>query len=318
MRHARHTIDADPANPGFAAAYLRIAGDACMFVEAYTAHAVPHLLAALDAHGRRPADVRYVLVTHAHLDHAGGAGALLAACPQATLLAHPRAARHLIDPSKLVKSATAVYGEERFRALYGTIEPIPEARVRVLEDGDTFTLGDATLRVHHTAGHAKHHLVLDDAATDTVFTGDTFGLVYPRLQRAGRFAFPSTSPTDFDPAAARTSVAKVLSLGRSIVCPTHFGEVAEPGAVAAQLDRWIDRAERWLEEAAGSSAPLADVERDLTARWWSALEDAAGEVGLALDDGDRALLAVDVDLNAQGIAFAAGRRRESGGASPTP
>jgi glyoxylase-like metal-dependent hydrolase (beta-lactamase superfamily II) len=311
MRHERHTIDADPAQPGFAAAYLRVAGDACMFVEAYTTHALPHLLAALDAHGLRPGDVRYVLVTHAHLDHAGGAGALLAACPGATLLAHPRAARHLVDPSRLVKSATAVYGEERFRALYGRIDPIPEGRVRALDDGEAFPLGDATLRVHHTAGHAKHHLVVDDPATDTVFTGDTFGLVYPRLQRAGRFAFPSTSPTDFDPAAARASVARVLALGRSTVCPTHFGEATGPAAIAAQLGRWLDRAEQWLDEAAASGVPLDAAERDLAARWWAALEEAAREVGLALDEGDRALLEVDVDLNAQGIAFAAGRRREA-------
>lgn len=309
MRHERHTIDCEPTNPGYTAAYLRVAGDECMFVEAYTTHALPHLLDALQDHGLGPGDVRYVLVTHAHLDHAGGAGALIEACPNATLLAHPRAARHLIDPEKLVKSATAVYGEARFRALYGRIGPIPAERVRVLEDGDTFDLGGATLRVHHTTGHAKHHLVVDDPATGTVFTGDTFGLVYPRLQRAGRFAFPSTSPTDFDPAAARASVAKVVSLGQPTVCPTHFGEVTEPAAVAAQMDRWLERAGRWLDEAAASDAPVADLERRLAESWRVALADEARSLGLALDAADWKLLDLDVELNAQGIAFAADRRR---------
>lgn len=309
MQHARHTVDCEPKNPGYVAAYLRVAGDECMFVEAYTAHALPHLLAALEAHGKKPAQVRWVVVTHAHLDHAGGASALLAACPNATLLAHPRAARHLIDPGKLVASATAVYGEERFAAIYGRIDPIPSERVRALEDGESFELGGAKMRVFHTAGHARHHFVVDDPTLATVYTGDTFGLVYPRLQRAGRFAFPSTSPTDFDPVEARKSVARVLALGEQAACPTHFGEVGDLGAIAAQLDRWIDRAAGWLDDAAASDAPMGTLESTLVDLWRRALEDEAAAIGLTLDEDDWKLLDLDVELNAQGIAFVADRRR---------
>src|SRR5580704_15922229 len=203
--HARYTIDCDIL-PKFTAAYLRVAGDECAFIETHTSHAQPKLLAELAAHGRRPEDVRWVVVTHAHLDHAAGAGALLARCPNATLLAHPRAARHLVDPRKLVASATAVYGAERFARLYGEIEPAPKERVRALEDGERFELGGAELQVFHTAGHAKHHFVVDDPVLRTVYTGDTFGLAYPALQRGGRFALATTSPTDFDPAEARKSI----------------------------------------------------------------------------------------------------------------
>ncbi|HEY2510095.1 MAG TPA: MBL fold metallo-hydrolase, partial [Polyangiaceae bacterium] len=184
MHHVRFTIDCDLI-PRFTAAYLRVAGDECAFVEAHTPHALPKLLGALEAQGRRPEEVRWIVVTHAHLDHASGASALLAQCPNAVLLAHPRAARHLIDPQKLVASATQVYGEARFAELYGRIDPIPADRVRALEDGARFPLGDATLTVHHTAGHAKHHFVVHDPALKTVYTGDTFGLVYPALQRGG-------------------------------------------------------------------------------------------------------------------------------------
>ena len=106
-RHARITIDAD-VTPRFTACYLRLAGDECAFIEAHTAHALPRLLAALAAEQRRPEEVRYIVITHAHLDHAAGASALLAACPNATLLAHPRAAKNLIDPAKLIEGATAV------------------------------------------------------------------------------------------------------------------------------------------------------------------------------------------------------------------
>lgn len=294
--HARYTVDCDVL-PRFTAAYLRVAGDEAAFVEAHTGHAVPRLMAALADRGLRPEQVRWVVVTHAHLDHAAGASALLARCPKATLLAHPRAARHLVDPSKLVASATSVYGAARFGELYGTIDPIPAARVRALEDGETFPLGDATLRVHHTAGHAKHHFIVDDPAVDSVYTGDTFGLVYPALQRGVRFAIATTSPTDFDPVEARKSIDKVLSLGRGAACLTHFDEIRDLDEVAAQLRAWIDRSEALMERVArGDEVDVAAELRRAIA------EDAAGR-GLALTDADWNLLATDIDLNAQGIVF---------------
>lgn len=305
----RHTIDCEPTTSGYVAAYLRIDRGECAFIEAYTTHAVPHLLAALEARGRRPEDVRWIVVTHVHLDHAGGASALLARCPNATLLAHPRAARHLVDPSKLVAGAKRVYGEAYFEKVYGTIEPAPAERVRALDDGATFDLGDSTLRVHHTRGHAKHHFVVHDPATTTVFTGDTFGLVYPSLQRAGRFALASTSPTDFEPAEARSSIQRVLDLGEEMACPTHFGEVDGLPEIAAQLRRWVDRSERWLEEAAASSAPLPDLAKAIATKLRRAIKQEADCIGLHLQQADWELLDLDVQLNAEGIAHVADRRR---------
>ena len=305
----RHTIDCEPATPGYVAAYLRIDGDACAFIESYTTHAVPHLLGALAEHRKRPEDVRWIVVTHVHLDHAGGASALLARCPNATLLVHPRAERHLVDPSKLVASAKAVYGEAHFEKVYGTIEPAPPARVRALADGETFELGASTLRVHHTAGHAKHHFVVDDPATRTVFTGDTFGLVYPLLQRAGRFALPSTSPTDFDPVEARRSIQRVLDLGEEWACPTHFGEIRDLEEVARQLRTWIDRSEQWLEEAVRSDAPVERLAKKIADELQSAVAQDANERGMFLGRADWKLLELDIQLNADGIAFVADKRR---------
>lgn len=309
--HTRITVDCEPEHPGYVAAYLRIAGDECAFVECYTNAAVPHLLAALTAAGKTPESVKYVVVTHAHLDHAGGASALMKACPNATLLAHPRAARHLIDPSKLVASATQVYGEAYFEATYGTIEPIPESRVRALEDRESFTLGDATLTVHHTAGHAKHHFVVHDPATGTVFTGDTFGLVYPRLQRGKLFAIASTSPTDFDAKEAYASLDRVLGLGEKTVCPTHFGEVSEVGEMGRQVRAWIARADAWVEDAVRADASAEETLRTLERLGREAVETAASEVGLVLDDADRKSLELDITLNAQGLAFVVEKRRRA-------
>jgi len=281
------TVDCDYLGPGIAAAYVRLSdapGDRDVaIIETNTALAVPKILAALRAHGRSPDDVRYVIVTHVHLDHAGGASALLAACPRAVLLAHPRAARHLIDPSKLVASATTVYGADRFGQLYGTIAPAPADRVRALDDGAEVPFAGDVLRFLHTRGHANHHFVVHDLGARAAFTGDAFGLVYPQLQRAGTFALPSTSPTDFDAAAAHAAIDRILALAE----------------VAAQLHGWLDLSARLVADQLDEPTMrriLADE-----------LEQRAAAVGLALTDADRALLALDLDLNAQGLAYVARR-----------
>ena len=297
------TIDCEYVSPGLAAAYLRLQGDEAAFIETNTTHALPRLLAALAEAGLSAEQVRYVVVTHVHLDHAGGASALMAACPNATLLAHPRATRHLVDPGKLVTSARAVYGDAKFDALYGAIAPIDAARVQSLDDGASFALGDATLRVWHTRGHANHHFVVHDEARDTVYTGDTFGLVYPRLQRAGRFAYPSTSPTDFDAEAALASVERVLALGTRSACLTHFGEVADLREVATQLREWLNLSAALVKEAAGRT----DAEAHLRARLTAEFQRRADAIGVSLDAEDRALIDVDLTLNAQGLAFAASK-----------
>jgi len=302
--HRRITIDAD-VTPRFTACYLRNAGGECAFVEAHTAHALPRLMAALQASGHHPEQVRWVILTHAHLDHAAGASALMAACPNAILVAHPRAARHMVSPQKLIDGATAVYGAERFRTLYGKVEPIAAERVRALEDGASIPLGDASLTVWHTAGHANHHFVVDDPALDAVFTGDTFGLVYPDLQSHGRFALPSTSPTNFDADLARESLGKVLSLGRRWVCPTHFDAWEDPPPIAAQVQRFLDRAGTWVAEAArGDETPEA-----MTKRFSQAWTDAIAQEAPAFGPKELALLALDIELNAQGLAFAANAKR---------
>jgi glyoxylase-like metal-dependent hydrolase (beta-lactamase superfamily II) len=309
--HARFTIDSDIL-PNFTATYLRTAGDECAFIETHTGHALPRLLAALEARGKKPEDVRWVVVTHAHLDHAAGAGALLARCSNATLLAHPRAARHLVDPSKLVASATSVYGEKRFAELYGTIEPIPRERVRALEDGETFALGDATLRVLHTQGHAKHHFVVDDPMAGTVYTGDSFGLVYPALQKDGkRFAIATTSPTDFDPVEARKSIDRIVALGEPTACLTHYGEISDVVEVARQVHAWIDRSEKWRDDAIASSASIAEMTTTIQNELRKAIDEDARGRGIVFGDAEWKVLALDIELNAQGIAFVADKMRSA-------
>jgi len=308
MNHARGTIDCD-VTPQFTAAYLRTAGEECAFIETHTSHAVPKLVAALEAAGRRPEDVRWVVVTHAHLDHAAGASALMQRCPRATLLAHPRAARHLVDPAKLVASATAVYGAERFAQLYGTIEPIAAERVRALEDGDRFDLGDASLQVFHTAGHANHHFVVHDPRLDELYTGDSFGLVYPAIQQHGRFALASTSPTNFDAIEAHKSLTRIVDLRPERVCLTHYDAYADVEQIASQVRAWVDRAEAWVDEAARGDEPVEAMATRLTQAWRSAVAEESSRRGLGFSEAAFRVLSLDLELNAQGLAFVAAARR---------
>lgn len=300
------TVDSRYVAPQLAAAYLREENGEVAFIETNTTHAVPLLLKALDEAGLSPAAVKFIIVTHVHLDHAGGTGALLTHCPNATVLAHPRAARHLIDPSRLVASARQVYGAEAFDALYGEISPIDAARVKALDDGATETLGGATLRFIHTRGHANHHFVIHDEAQNVVFTGDTFGLVYPALQAQGRFAFPSTSPTDFDGPAAMESVRRIMAMKPKAVGLTHFGLFEDVDAIGAQLLSWLEFSTRLFDEGKASGDEQGTLEQAFK---WKLENELLQRLRFKPTAEQQKLINFDLELNAQGLAFAAVKAR---------
>lgn len=298
--------------PRGTAAYLMREGEGddarAAFVETNTTHAVPRLLEALAEEGLTPQQVQYVIITHIHLDHAGGAAALLERCPNATLLAHPRAAKHAVDPSKLVKSAKQVYGEDAFAKLYGEIAPVPEARVRIMGDGEELAFGARTLRFFHTRGHANHHMCIHDSKSNAVFTGDSFGLVYPDMQTGGRFAIPSTSPTDFDAEAALASLDAIVGTGCETVYLTHFGGFQDIEAIAGQLREQLEESGRIVEDA---DANVADEELDAYCmeRVHEMMQRRLATVGLENDEKVVNQLKLDSDLNGQGLAFAVKKRR---------
>ena len=294
---------------GVAACYLIVDGDEAAFVETNTSAAVPALLDALAGAGLTPEAVKYVIITHIHLDHAGGAGVLMDACPNATLLAHPKAAPHAVDPSRIVAGATEVYGEENFAALYGEVRPVAEQRVRALEDGASVTLGGRTLTFLHTRGHANHHFVVHDSAANAVFSGDSFGILYPGVQSNGVFAFPSTTPTDFDPDAAHASVDRIVNTGAERVYFTHFGSSTELSTIAAQLHRLLDAQAAIVDDADDDALSEAEVDARCLEQTRALFEAELVAHQLADDAEARALVAFDVELNAQGLAFAVKKRR---------
>ncbi|MGY6553383.1 MAG: MBL fold metallo-hydrolase [Wenzhouxiangella sp.] len=304
--------------PEFAAVYLLIEDRKAIFFDNNTNAAVPRLLQALRDQGLAPEQVEYLVITHVHLDHAGGTSAMARACPNATILAHPRAAPHIIDPSKLVASASAVYGEAEFKKLYGTIEAVPADRVRVMEDEEILGFGSRELRFLHTRGHANHHFCIHDSATRAIVCGDAFGLHYPALQRAGTFAFPSTSPTDFEPELARESVQRLVDERPSCLYLTHYGELTDIRTAAGQLLRHLDFAEQLRDSAERSDQPDAALEgycRERLLDYFRGQLDALGSI--SHDPELWSVLRLDIELNAQGIAFAANKRRRKARMSET-
>lgn len=305
------TIDGNYVRPRFAASFLVEAEGEAAFVENNTTHSVPGLLAALEQRGVRREAVRYLIVTHIHLDHAGGTSALLQACPDAIVLAHPRAKPHLVDPHRLIAGVKAVYGEAAFEALYGTIEPIPAHRVRCVEDGERVPFGSGALEFLHTRGHANHHVCIWEDRSKSLFSGDMFGLCYPDLQGSGLLIFPSTSPTDLDIEAARQSIERIAERNPSRILLTHFGAVTEIERARRQLLAHYDLAEELLQEGLsttlGGQQLQAKVRRDLEDRFYGLLL----RFGIGEDGALRDYLGLDMDLNAAGIAFAIERERRN-------
>ncbi len=310
MQRTIRTIDCHYIRPRFAASFLVHEGGEAYFVEANTAHALPYLLGALRAEGIDRKQVKWIAVTHVHLDHAGGVAALLDACPEAVVLAHPRAVKHLVDPGKLIASAQFVYGEELFAELYGDVLPVPEERIRAVEDGEEIPFRGSNLRCIHTRGHANHHFCLIDPVLDGIFTGDSFGLAYPALQRKGLFIFPSSSPTDFDPQAALDTVERIVTSGVKRAFLTHFGEVRDLHTARMQLDEQLLFAGRLYGEAVAGNEEF----ETLRVRFAAALREnfalMAANAGLNLTDEDLRMMETDLRLNADGIAFAGIRARE--------
>lgn len=304
------TIDCNYVMPRIAAAYLIRCGDQACFVDNNTNYSVPALLAALKENGYSPGQVSHIIITHVHLDHAGGTGLLLTHCPNAVVVAHPRAAPHVIDPSRLVKSAQQVYGEDNFRKLYGEILPVPEKRVVIPADGEVIKVGDKSLQFIYTRGHANHHFSIYEQSTNSIFTGDSFGIAYPMLQGGSKsFLFPSTTPTDFDAAEARISYDKILASGAERAYPTHFDVWTDMRGGYTMLNGYLDQ----IESLYNSLLTAADSEQipALARAGFDAF--FAGELaarGITLSQQEKEVLEMDIDLNAQGIAFAAARARK--------
>lgn len=249
------TVDSQYIRPQFAACYLIPSRkDTSMaLIETSTCFLWPHLQKVIAHETRKIMDITHIIVTHAHLDHAGGSGTLLQKLDACHFYAHPKALRVLRSPERLIESAKKVYGEENFSRLYGEILPVPKERSHeVLDTPIDFDGG--RLYAFETLGHASHHISLWDNVTESVFTGDTFGLYYPFLQKNLNhpFIFPSTSPIDFDPENLRMSIKKILDCKPRTIYPTHYGALHKKDIGKAQslLMDLVDFSEQLIQSTA--------------------------------------------------------------------
>jgi len=287
---------------GLASCYLVREGDRLAFVDTGTAHTVPMLLDIIAALGLTAEHVDYVIPTHVHLDHAGGAGDLMAACSNARLVIHPKGAPHMIDPSRLAAGATAVYGEEAFAKDFGRLTPVPEARALVAEDGMEIELAGRKLTFVDTPGHANHHGCIFDHRTQGFFTGDTFGISYREFDNdRGPLLFAPTTPVAFDPNAWQLSLDRLMRFDPQCMYLTHYSRIDDPASLVDDLRQSVrDLADLALAEEGRS--PSDGRQERIRERVAKHLIAQVRNHGCTMDEERiRELLAVDIELNAQGL-----------------
>jgi glyoxylase-like metal-dependent hydrolase (beta-lactamase superfamily II) len=237
---------------GITAGYL-IRGERPCLVETGAARSAGEVVDGLAALGVGADDLATIVVTHIHLDHAGGVGTLAAAFPQAQVVVHEAGARHLADPSRLMRSARMVFGDV-LDELFGALLPTDAQRIRVLADGDTIDLGGGrTLASFDSPGHARHHVGLLDSLTGDLYTGDAAGVWTPETGDLR----PATPPPDFDLDAALASLEKMRERHPTRLLFSHFGPVTDVGTT---LDRSVEELRLWVELVREARADGLDLD----------------------------------------------------------
>lgn len=293
-------IDSGFGRPLLAAVHLLVEGGRAALIDTATNSCVGRVLEVLRAQQLEPERVDYVILTHIHLDHAGAAGKLMELLPRAKLVVHPRGARHMADPAKLMAGTVAVYGSDATRHMYGELPPVPPARIIEAQHGQTVSLNGRELLLLDTPGHARHHISIRDGRTGHLFAGDTFGLCYRELECAGRrFAFPTTSPVQFDPPALHRSIDMLMEYHPAAIYVAHFSQVTDLPRLAADLHRLIDtHAELAQQVRAGGPARHQQLKAGVTALL---LEEAVQQCWGLQGDALVQFMAPDLELNAQGL-----------------
>jgi glyoxylase-like metal-dependent hydrolase (beta-lactamase superfamily II) len=294
-------IDADYPRPLCDASHLIVQDGHAAFVDTGINHSVSLLLDALRQKNIAIEAVDYVFLTHVHLDHAGGAGTLMQCLPNAKAVIHPRGVRHMVDPTRLVEGAEAVYGKEHFHENYGEIVPIAEDRIVAVDDEQTVDFQGRPMQCIYTEGHARHHYCLWDAASRGVFTGDSFGVSYRELDtKNGEFIFPTTTPIHFDPVEAHQAVDRIMALQPASIYLTHYSRVTELSRLADDMHRRIDDFVTIATEHANDNNRTQAIHEAMFAYF----REQATEHGFkGNDERLHAILDLDVMLNTMGIEY---------------
>ena len=298
--HGIFAIDADYVRPKLAAIHLIVENGRAALVDTGCNDSVPNVLAALDELEIPHQNVDYVILTHIHLDHAGGAGLMMQQFPNARLVVHPRGARHMADPSRLIEGTVGVYGAEATYRLYGDVLPIDASRIVEATHELCIELGGRQLLCLDTPGHAKHHIGIVDRKSGHIFTGDIFGVSYRELDTDGRqFVFPTTTPVQFDSEAMHASIDLLVSYRPQAMYLTHYSRLLDVPRQATELHRLVDAHAKIALGEKNSGSERNEKIRQGLARLL--LEETAS-FGCRLSSAE--ILAVydnDLTLNAQGL-----------------
>ncbi len=305
--HGITTIDAQYIKPGIASLQLVVENGHAAFIDTGTTRSLPFVQDVLAAKGIVNTDVDYVIPTHVHLDHAGGAGAMMRAFPNATLIIHPNGASHMVDPGRLWQGTLGVYGEKVADELYGEVIPVDAQRILVADDNFELDFHGRELRFLDTPGHARHHFCVIDTAHHVIFSGDTMGVSLRMFDGPnGPFVFPTSSPVQFEPEKLHASIDRLMATDPRHIFVTHFGRIEASRQIADSLHRQIDG---YVSIAKGLDNPSDPAE--LRRRIADYMLEEAKSHGVPLpDDQIRAGLKMDADLNADGLAIWMARQRK--------
>ncbi|MEC2159491.1 MBL fold metallo-hydrolase [Virgibacillus halodenitrificans] len=267
-------------------------------IETGPSPSVKYVKKGLEQLGFSLAQVKYIIVTHIHLDHAGGAGLLVKECPHAKVVVHPKGKRHLINPKKLAAGARAIYGES-FSELFDPIVPIAEERLLIKENGDTLQIGpNCSLEFLDTPGHAKHHFSIYDPISNGMFTGDTVGIRYQQLINEGVGLFlPSTSPNQFSPHDMKSSIERMQKRNLSRIYFGHFGMTESPDKALRQVSEWLEIFMEEAEQVVDEEKGYDELSRRMLARVREYLR------GKGIDDNHEVYILINLDMQVSALGI---------------
>lgn len=298
--HGICAIDAQYHRPKRAAIHLIIEQGKAAIVDTGTTFSIDGVIETLKNKNIAHEDVEYVMLTHIHLDHAGGASECMRQFPKAKLVVHPRGARHMADPAKLIAGVIAVYGESEFKRVYGEILPIDVNRIIEAPDQSHINLNGRELLLLDTPGHARHHYCIYDGQSQSFFTGDTFGVSYREFDVNGlEFVFPTTTPVQFDPTAAHESIDTLMNYEPHYAYLTHYSRIGNlthhAQAMHQLIDAYVGIATQSRENSTGRSAVIRSRLKDLLMQRLSLHGSALSQEEI------HTLLQSDIKLNTQGL-----------------
>jgi len=295
-------FDANYIRKKFAAIHFINQNNKLLIIDTATNHSAIRFLKALRTMNISPESVEWIVLTHVHLDHAGGAGLLMRMCPNARLAVHQKGVRHMVNPEKLWASVVSVYGKEEAENQYGQLIPVDEDRVIAMGDGEIISFQSRRLQIFDAPGHANHHIVIFDEESESFFTGDAFGIAYPELtSEDGEFIFISSTPTQFEPVKFDTTIKKIMEQKPKSCFLTHFSKIMNIEKSGHELLKQIDEYVTITEQALNNDEHL---QNRIKKKLFELLYNKLKKVNLSISRREFGnLLSLDLSLNAQGLEY---------------